>query len=58
MKPLRSKLKAIARRRSGLSNGGALRLMSRLLLTLLGLSSQTASGTWVFTSLSNGIVTW
>ena len=45
IKPLRSRLNAIARRRSGLSNGGALRLITIVLLTLFGRSSQIACGT-------------
>ena len=57
MKALRSRLSAIARRRSGLSKGGLSRLTIRLRLTLLGASSQIACGAWLLTSFSSGIVT-
>ncbi len=57
MKALRSKVSAIARRRSGLSKGGALRLTINVLLTPLGRSSQIASGAWLRMSCNNGTVT-
>src|SRR5215831_8394356 len=43
-KALRSKLRAIARRRSGLSKGGLPRLTIRLRLTPIGANSQIAFG--------------
>ena len=46
IKALRSRVSAIARRRSGLSNGGARELTIRLLLTPLGRNSQIAWGSW------------
>src|SRR5215468_1804827 len=46
----RSKLSAIARRRSELSKGGLSRLTSRLRLMPLGASSQIACGIWAFRS--------
>ena len=54
MKALRSRLSAIARRSSGSSNGGLSRLMIRLRLTLVGLSSQIACGAWRAKSLVSG----
>src|SRR5712671_2687353 len=53
-KACRSRLKAIARRSSGWSNGATSRFMTRLRLTLVGLSSQNASGAWLLTSLVSG----
>jgi len=52
----RSKLSAIARRRSGPSKGGLSRLMSRLRLMLPGVSSQIARGSWLFASFRSGTV--
>ena len=46
-----------ARRSSGLSNGGASRLIRMLVLTLVGRASQTASGFCALTSFSIGKVT-
>ena len=57
MKDLRSRVSAIARRRSGLSKGGALRLTIKVLLTPLGRNSQIACGSWRSMSFSNGTVT-
>ena len=57
MNALRSKLSAIARRSSGFRKGGASRLTIRLLLTLLGASSQIASGAWLRMSFRSGIRT-
>jgi len=52
----RSRLNPIARRKSALSNGGTPRLTMRFTLTLPCGNSQTASGTWLFTSLISGTV--
>ena len=57
MNALRSRLSAIARRKSALSKGGTSRLTIRFTLTLPCGSSQTAAGTWLFTSLIKGTVT-
>ena len=57
IKALRSSASAIARRISGLSNGGAVELTMMLVLTLIGATTQTAFGAWVLTSLSSGIDT-
>ncbi len=57
MNALRSRLNAIARRKSALSNGGTSRLMIRFTLTLPCGSSHTAAGTWLFTSFSSGMLT-
>jgi len=54
---LRSKLNAIARRRSRLSKGGAAGLTSNVRGTLVGTTSQTARGAWLLTSLRSGTVT-
>ena len=54
IKALRSSASIIARRISGLSNGGLSRLISRLVLTLVGTSSQTACGAWFLTSFISG----
>ncbi len=56
MNAWRSKLSAIARRRSGLSKGGLSRLTIRLRLRPTGPISQIACGIWLFTSLSSGTV--
>ena len=56
MKALRSSASAIARRSSALLNGGASRLTIRLVLTLVGASSQIAFGACAFMSLSSGTV--
>ena len=56
MKAWRSRLSAIARRNSGLSNGGADRLISRSRLLLSITTSQTACGAWLLRSFSSGIV--
>ena len=55
MKALRSSASAIARRISGLSNGGDVELTMMLVLTLVGATTQTAFGACVLTSLSSGI---
>ena len=57
MNALRSKLSAIARRKSGLSKGGTTRLMIRSRLMFIAVISQIAWGTWLCTSFSSGIVT-
>ncbi len=54
---LRSRESAIARRNSGLSKGGLSRLTIRLVLTLPGGMSQTASGIWLTMSRISGIET-
>ena len=56
MNAWRSRLSAIARRNSSLSNGGAARLISRSRLLLSMTTSHTACGAWLFTSFSSGIV--
>ena len=56
MNALRSSVSAIARRISGLSNGGLSRLMMQVALTLVGISSQIACGAWLLMSFSSG--TW
>ena len=56
MKALRSRVSAIARRSSGLSNGGSSRLTITLRWTLVGTSSQIACGAWLLTSFSIGTV--
>ena len=56
MKALRSSASAIALRICGLSNGGAAELTARLVLTLVGPSSQMALGACARTSLSSGTV--
>ena len=56
MNAWRSKLSAIARRRSRLSKGGLSRLISRLRLMLPGVSSQIACGSWLFASFKSGTV--
>ena len=48
---------ASARRRSGLSNGGASRLTIRLVLLFIEVVWHTALGTWLLMSFSSGIVT-
>ncbi len=57
MNASRSRLSAIARRISGLSKGGTLRLMIRLRLALSGVVSQIACGAWLWTSFNSGIAT-
>jgi hypothetical protein len=57
IKLLRSSASASARRKSALSNGGASRLTSRLVLELAGTSSQIACGACCFMSLISGTVT-
>ena len=57
MNALRSRESDIARRRSGLSKGGASRLTIRLRATLPVNMSQIASGARLLTSFSCGIVT-
>jgi len=47
----------MARRIAGLSKGGFSRLTMRLVLTLVGFSSQIACGACAFTSFRSGIVT-
>ena len=54
MNALRSKLSAIARRRSGLSKGGPARFRIRLRAALSGTSSQIASDAWLLTSFNRG----
>ena len=56
IKALRSRVSVIARRKSGLSNGGLSRLMIRLRLMLPGVISQIACGIWLFTSFNSGTV--
>jgi hypothetical protein len=56
VKALRSRLSCIARRETGLSNGGA-PVTSRLALPFIGFSSQIACGAWLLTSFNNGTVT-
>ena len=56
MNAWRSRESAIARRNSGLSNGGAVRLISRSRLLLSITTSQTACGTWLLMSFNSGIV--
>src|SRR5215469_8308589 len=56
-KALRSRLSAIARRRSALSKGGAERLTIIVRLPLSRTSSQIACGTWLLISFSSGIDT-
>ena len=57
MNALRSKANANANRISGLSKGGASRLVIRLALAFAGASSQTACGAWLLTSRNSGTVT-
>jgi hypothetical protein len=57
MNALRSRLSAIARRISGLSKGGTLRLMIMFRLALRGAISQIACGAWLWMSLNSGIAT-
>jgi hypothetical protein len=54
MKAWRSRSSAIARRRSGLSKGGAERLMTTVRSTFVGISRQIACGAWMATSFSIG----
>ena len=56
-KALRSSVSAMALRMSTLLNGGESRLTMRLVLTLVGATTQTAFGAWLLTSLSSGIDT-
>src|SRR6266851_2871614 len=56
MKDFRSKLSCIARRSTGLSNGGAF-VTRRVALPFIGLTSQIACGAWLRTSLTSGIDT-
>jgi hypothetical protein len=53
MKDVRSMVSCIARRISGLSKGGASRLSNRLIATMVGSSSQIASGACALTSRSD-----
>src|SRR5215813_12975755 len=55
MKALRSSVKAIALRTSGLSNGGESRLTIRLVLTLVGPISHIAFAAWLLTSFAIGM---
>ena len=57
MNALRSSASAMARRISGLSNGGDDELTMMLVETLIGSTSQIAFGACALTSLSSGIVT-
>ena len=57
MNALRSSASAIARRISGLSNGGEVELTMMLVVTLVGATTQTAFGACVLTSFSSGIDT-
>jgi hypothetical protein len=57
MNAFRSRLNAIARRRSGLSKGGVSRLISKLRLTFAETSSQIACGAALLKSFRTGIVT-
>ena len=54
MNACRSSVNAIARRRSGLSNGGACRLIMTLRSTLVGARWQISLPIWLVTSLSIG----
>ena len=54
MNALRSSVSIIARRISGLSNGGLSRLIIRFVLTLVGTSSHTAFGAWSLMSFISG----
>ena len=56
MKLLRSSARAIARRISGLSNGGASRFTIKLVLWLAGCNSQTACGASFCMSFISGTV--
>jgi len=56
IKACRSSVSAIARRSSGLSNGGFPRLTIRLRLTLVEVGTHTASGRCALTSFSSGTV--
>ena len=56
MNAWRSKLSAIARRRSGLSKGGLSRLTIRARLRPTGPIMQLACGIWLFTSFNSGTV--
>jgi len=56
MKAFRSRLSAIARRKSGLSKGGLSRLMSRCRLPPDDVISHIACGIWVCTSFNSGTV--
>src|SRR3984957_5307549 len=58
MKALRSSASAMARRISGLSNGGAAELTMMLVETLIGATAEAAVGAWVLTALGSGAVTW
>ena len=53
-KAWRSRLSAIARRNSGLSNGATSQFMTRLRLILVGFNSQNAYGAWFLTSRASG----
>jgi len=57
MKTWWSMLSDIARRKSGLSKGGAFRLTSRLRGTFPVYIAHIAPGTWLLTSFNCGIVT-
>ena len=57
MKALRSSASTMARRRSGLSNGGASRLTIRLVVTFIEVTTHCALGIWLLMSVSKGIVT-
>ena len=54
MNALRSRLNDIARRNSGLLNGGLSRLMIKWRLTFPGVCSQIAPGTWLSISFIIG----
>ena len=57
MKALRSRLNAIARRKSRLSKGGLSRLTSRCpLVPPFDVIAQIARGSWLCTSFNNGAV--
>src|SRR5205085_2293848 len=54
IKALRSSARAIARRISGLSNGGASRLTSKLVVPFVVRNSQIACGAWLLMSFNSG----
>jgi hypothetical protein len=54
MKACRSRVSAIARRRSGLSNGGAARLTIKVRGMFHGTTSQIACGAWFLICFISG----
>ena len=57
IKGLRSNARMMARRSSGLSNGGAVWLMINVRLPVATVVSQIARGAWLLISLRTGIET-